>query len=436
MTDSNRTSTLAASDRRHLWHPFTPMESWCDPSREMIVLEKGAGARLWDTEGRTYLDGNASIWTNIHGHSHPRIIKAVTDQMQRLAHSSFLGYTNEPAIRLGERLTGLFPDGTLDRVFYSDDGSTAIECAVKMAIQYWQLEGQPERSTFIAFSGAYHGDTMGAAALGGIDTFHGRFKKLGFPVFHLANADELDQLAPEIRQTVAGVAIEPLIQGAAGMKRWPSGMLSDLRRWCDREGVFLLLDEVMTGFGRTGSLFACEQENVIPDFMALAKGLTGGVLPLAATLTTERVFKAFLGPIEAHKTFYYGHSYCGNAAGCAAALASLDLFDEEATLTHLPEKIATLSACLEALKEACPVVGDTRQCGLIAGIDIVKNRETGEARPWNELTGARICEAARAHGLLTRPIRDTLVFMPPLCITPNEIGEAFTAFVKAIEEVA
>ena len=423
---------LQQSDKAHLWHPFTQMRDWCDPSHEPLVLVEGRGSTLIDAHGREYLDGNSSIWTNIHGHSHPRLVRAIQEQAAKLAHSSFLGFTNEPAIRLAEKLVALFPPETLTRVFYSDDGSTAIEVALKMAVQFHQLTGHPERSRFAAFEHAYHGDTSGAASLGGIAAFQDRFASISFPVVRVANLLELEALDRQTTESLAGIVIEPLIQGAGGMRTWPGGLLRDLREWCDRHGVFLILDEVMTGFGRTGKMFACQQEDVVPDFLALAKGLSGGTMPLAATLTTERVFAAFLGDYAEMKTLFYGHSYCGNPLGCAAALASLEVFEDECTLENLQPKIRQLGELLCDLA-AEPHVGAVRQCGFIAGLDVV--RADGTPYPWQDQTGARICLAARRHGLLTRPIRDTLVLMPPLCFTTEELTRAVAALRSAIREV-
>jgi adenosylmethionine-8-amino-7-oxononanoate aminotransferase len=423
---------LRQADKRHLWHPFTQMRDWCAPEHDPLIIAEGRGSWLMDSDGRRYLDGNSSIWTNIHGHSHPKIVAAVREQAEKLAHSSFLGSTNEPAIRLAEKLTGLFPANTLTRVFYSDDGSTAIEVALKMAVQYRQLTGHPERCRFAAFDHAYHGDTAGAASLGGIAAFQDRFAPISFPVVRVADLAGLQALDAATVSALAGVVIEPLIQGAAGMRTWPRGLLRDLRAWCDRHGVFLILDEVMTGFGRTGQMFACQQEEVVPDFIALAKGLTGGTMPLAATLTTERVFEAFLGDYAEMKTLFYGHSYCGNPLGCAAALASLEVFREERTLDRLGPKICRLGELLCDLA-ADAHVGAVRQCGFIAGIDVVG--PDGSPYPWADQTGARICLAARAHGLLTRPVRDTLVLMPPLCFSEAELEHAVDALRSGIREV-
>ena len=431
----SRDEILRALDKAHLWHPFTQMQAWGAPEHDPLIIDRGEGSHLWDSEGNRYLDGNSSIWTNIHGHRHPVIDAAIREQLEKMAHCSALGFTNEPAIRLAKALVDCFPAETLSRVFFSDDGSTAIECACKMALQFWQLTGHPERHRFVSFDGAYHGDTAGAASLGGIGTFQDRFEKTGFDVLRLPDLDALHELSPETVVTIAGVSIEPLIQGAAGMQLWPEGMLRELRQWCDETGALLIFDEVMTGFGRTGKLFACQHENVLPDFLALAKGLTGGYLPLAATLTTERVFEAFLGTPEEQKTFYYGHSYCANPLGCAAALASLSLFETEQTLSRLEPKRVQLAASLERHFGDHPHVSEIRQVGLIAGIDLVRDRKTGESFPWNELTGARVCVAARNHGILTRPVLDTLVFLPPLCITEEEIEAGVEGLALGLSDV-
>jgi len=428
MIPAMNTADLLAADRAHLWHPFTQMKAWCEPASEPLVLVEGEGAILRDSEGREYLDGNSSIWTNIHGHRHPKITAAIKGQLDRVAHVSFLGSSNAPAIELAEKLTALFPPRTLSRVFYSDDGSTAIEVALKMSLQYWQLIGQPKRTRFLAFDNAYHGDTAGASSLGGVGTFTSRFSAVHFPAQHVADIAALEQIETG---EIAAIIIEPLVQGAAGIRLWPPGMLKELRAWCDTHGVLLICDEVLTGFGRTGRMFACQHEDVLPDFLCLAKGLTGGYLPLAATLTTERIYEAFLGEYHELKTFFYGHSYCGNPPGCAAALASLSVFEEEKTLETLQPKIALLRDLLAGLKES-PHVADIRQCGFIAGIEI--QRSSGEPYPWQEQAGQRVCLAARKHGLLTRPILDTLVLMPPLCTTEAQLRTAVDALQRAVTE--
>ena len=423
------TSELAAGDHRHLWHPFTQQRQWCD--EEPLVIVSGSGAMLTDSNGHSYIDGNSSIWTNIHGHCHPHIANAVSRQIGELDHTSFLGTTHPRAIELAERLVYLLPGTPLPRVFYSDNGSTAVEAALKMSLQYWQQRGHPERRRFAGFLGAYHGDTAGAASLGGIPAFFDRFAGIHFQAEHFSDLESLEAFPhPE---ELAAIIIEPLIQGAAGMRIWPEGMLRKLRAFCDRTGTHLILDEVMTAFGRTGTMFACQQEKIIPDFLCLAKGLTGGVLPLAATLVTEEIYSAFLGTVEERKTFSYGHSYTANPVACAAALASLRIFEEEKTLEKLIPKIAHLKLRLRDLR-AIPSVAEIRQKGLVAGIELMKDPEKSLPFPWQDLTGAKVCKAARKHGLLTRPVLDTIVLMPPLCISPEQIDKAVQALGLAIWE--
>ena len=421
-------------DKAFLWHPFTPMRQWCAPDHEPMMLTKGEGCYLWDQHGNKYLDGNSSIWTNIHGHNHPRINEAIKAQLDRVAHTSFLGFTHTPAIELAKELVFLFPGDSLSKVFYSDNGSTAIEAAVRMALQYWQQNGKPERNRILAFDAAYHGDTLGAASLGGLPVFKGSGNDFGYTVDRVKDMHGLSALPGDVVSGLAAVIIEPLIQGAAGMRVWPHGMLKQLETWCRERDIFLILDEVMTGFGRTGRMFACQQEEVIPDFLCVAKGLTGGYLPLAATLTTRRVYDGFLGEVSEGRTFYYGHSYTGSQLGCAAALASLRIFQEEGTLNQLPAKIEKFTALLETLKEN-PHVLEIRQRGMIAGIEIARRREPQEEYPPGDLMGAKVCLAARKHGLLTRPVVNTLVLMPPLCVRDEELSLMVEALRHAILEV-
>lgn len=425
----SHTENLRALDKAHLWHPFTQMKDWCASEEDPLIIASGKGAFLTDTEGNEYFDGNSSIWTNIHGHCHPTINAAIREQLEQIAHCSALGFSNEPAIRLAERLVQFFPEGTLNRVFFSDDGSTAIECACRMAVQYRHLKGETKRVKIVAFDGAYHGDTVGAASLGGIEVFKDRFATSGYETIHFAEMEALDAMPEEEAQAVNAVIIEPLIQGAAGMKTWPPGMLKRLRKWCDENGAFLILDEVMTGFGRTGKMFACEHEEVVPDFLCLAKGLTGGYMPLAATLTTDAVYEAFLGKYEELKTFFYGHSYCANPLACASALGSLDVFEQEGVLDALPQKIETFRECLESAVAATPAFGAFRQIGLIAGIDLI-NPDTGEPFDWKEETGAGVCHHGRQFGLLTRPVRDTLTLMLPLCVTTEQTKTGVDSLLK------
>ena len=409
--------SLADTDHRYLWHPFTQMKQWL--AEEPVIIAAGEGAVLRDVAGKEYIDANSSIWTNLHGHRHPQITQAIKDQLDRIAHSSFLGLSNVPAIELAERLSKLTG---LPRVFYSDDGSTAMEVALKMAVQYWQHRGQPQRQKFVAFTDAYHGDTIGAVSIGGIHLFHETFKPLTFEVLRAGNIADLKKL---LSDEVAGVCIEPLIQGAAGMRLWPTGMLREVRRLCS--DTLLIADEVMTGFGRTGKMFACEHEGVTPDLMAVAKGLTGGYLPLAATLATEEVFNAFLGEYAEFKTFFHGHTYTGNQLGCAAALANFKVFEDERVLERLQGQIGALRSRLEACRRLSGVV-DVRQCGFISAVEVGPYR-------LEEQMGIRICRALRERGILTRPIGNVIVIMPPYCITEAQLDRIFDALAQSLTAV-
>lgn len=432
---SERTQRWIELDRRHCWHPFTPQSIWGEES-EILMIESGRGVWLTDSLGRRYIDGNSSIWVNIHGHSHPRIIAAMKAQLDKIAHSSFLGFSHGPASELAARLTALFPPDTLTRVFFSDDGSTALESALKLAFQaHIQTPGEENRRRFIAFSNCYHGDTMGAASLGGVGAFFEKFRGFGVEVTHVSSAEELESLPAGECARAAGVVIEPVIQGVNRMTPWPAGMLGRLRSWCDANGVPLIFDEVMTGFGRTGRLFACMHEGVWPDFLCCAKGLTNGCSPMAAVLTTEKIYSAFLGAPEEGRTFHYGHSFTAHPVGCAAALASLDLFEEERTLDKLPPKIALIAELSERLRRENPCVSAVRHTGMIAGMDVCH----ADGSPFlpRERAGERACAAMRPHGLLTRPVvHDTVVFMPPLCIDEEEIRLAFRALDAGIRSLA
>jgi adenosylmethionine---8-amino-7-oxononanoate aminotransferase len=423
------TDELIAADKKFVWHPFTNMREWCAPDHEPLVIVEGKGALLRDSRGRDYIDGNSSIWTNIHGHNHRHINAAIRQQLEDVAHTSFLGFTNPAAIKLARAIVDLFPKETLTRVFYSDDGSTGIEVALRIADQYWRLKNS-RRHQFIAFQNGYHGDTAGAASLGAAAMFQIGGTRWNFPAIQVANFKTLERISATEVAKVAAVVIEPLIQGAAGMKLWPPGTLRAVREWCDRSGALLIVDEVMTGFGRTGRMFAIEHESVIPDLLVLAKGLTGGYLPLAITLSTEELFSKFDGPIGEGKTLAYGHSYSGNALGCAAALASLEVFRAENVLEALQPKIAQMSDELESIRQL-PAVGEVRQCGFIAGIELKEPPETAAANGF----AAKVCLAARERGLLTRPIRNVIVLMPPLCITAVQLTKAIEAIRLSIQEV-
>jgi adenosylmethionine-8-amino-7-oxononanoate aminotransferase len=444
---------LAKRDQRTLWHPFTQMSEWMDG--RPVVIERGEGNYLIDTEGNRYFDGVSSLWVNLYGHDHPRIRAAIHEQLDRLAHSTLLGLASRPSIELAERLTELAPPG-LKRVFFSDSGSTAVEVALKMAFQFWQQKGDPaarERTRFVALKDAYHGDTLGALSAGGIETFHEIFRPLVFDMLRAENAycyrcpyelhhpecnihclESLDGILERHGHEVAAVIVEPLVQAAAGMRLLPHGWLRRVRELCNHHGTLLIVDEVATGFGRTGRMFACEHEGVSPDLMAIAKGITAGFLPLAATLATEEIFNGFLGPVRDNRQFFHGHSYTGNALGCAAALASLDVFEAERVLDRVREVSVHLAHRLEALRQL-PAVGDIRQLGLMVGIELVRNRETKEPFPPGEQVGAQVCMAIRKYGVILRPLGDTVVLMPPLSTRREEIDHLIDALSKCIAQV-
>jgi adenosylmethionine-8-amino-7-oxononanoate aminotransferase len=421
---------LAAADRSYLWHPFTQQRGWA--KEDPVIVERGEGTDLIDVEGNRYIDGVSSLWCNVHGHAHPRIDAAVSEQLGRVAHSTMLGLSHRPAIELARRLVEIAPAG-LTRVFYSDSGSTATEIALKMAFQYWRQRGQ-DRRRFVALDMAYHGDTIGAVSVGGISLFHSLYEPLLFDVVRAAPGDPeaMDRLLGEHAGEVAAVIMEPLVQGAAGMLTHPPGYLRAVRELCDRHGVLLILDEVATGFGRTGRMFACEHEGVAPDLLCLAKGITGGYLPLAATLTSEELYEGFLGEHEEFRTFFHGHTYTGNPLACAAGIATLDVFREERTLERLAGKIDLLAELLEPVA-AHPAVKDVRRCGFMVGIELVEH-------PLPVRIGHRVTLEARRRGAIIRPLGDVVVLMPPLSISPADLrrlveitGEAIDAATAAAE---
>src|SRR5438034_702508 len=404
------------------------MREWCAPDNGPLILVEGRGALLRDSYGREYIDGNSSIWTNIHGHNHPNIHAAIRRQLGRVAHTSFLGFTNPSAIELARAIVDLLPKNSLSRVFYSDDGSTGIEVALRIADQYWRLQ-HSRKHQFVAFRSGYHGDTAGAASLGAMAMFQVGPSHWNFPAIEMPNVKALENLSPAEAAKIAAVVIEPLIQGAAGMRLWPPGTLRAVREWCDRTETLLIVDEVMTGFGRTGRMFGSEHEAVIPDIMVMAKALSGGYLPLAITLITEKLFSAFDGSVAEGKALAYGHSYTGNALACAAAKASLEIFENERVLETLQPKIRHLSATLADL-EKLTGVKEVRQCGFIAGIEMKESPSSAGSN-----LAAAACVEARRYGLLTRPIGNVIVLMPPLCITMDQLTKAVEALGVSIADV-
>ena len=443
-----RNRKLAADDRKYLWHPFTQMKDWED--EEPLIIEKGKGSHLYDVLGNKYIDGVSSLWVSVHGHGKKEIDEAVIAQLKKVAHTTMLGLTHPTAIELAKRLVKITPPG-LDRVFYSDSGSTAVEIALKMAFQYWKQAGEHGRVKFLCLREAYHGDTIGSVSVGGMDLFHDMFRpllfdtvkapapycyrcplELQYPGCRLACADELGRLMSVNRDSLAALVIEPLVMGAAGMLVHPPGYLKKVREHCDTHGILMIADEVATGFGRTGTMFACAQEGVSPDIMCLAKGITGGYLPLAATLTTSRIYEGFLADYSEFRTFFHGHTYTGNPLACAAALASLDLFEKEKTLKNLKGKIALLKERLEKIGRM-PQVGDVRQKGFMVGIELVKDKATKEPYPLPEKRGIRVCSAARKHGVIIRPLGNVIVLMPPLSVSEGELKKLTGAVYKGIE---
>jgi adenosylmethionine---8-amino-7-oxononanoate aminotransferase len=416
----------AKLDRDHLWHPFTQQKGWVE--EEPLMIERAEGAQLIDSEGRRYIDGVSSLWCNVHGHRHAGIDAAVAAQLERVAHSTMLGLSHPGAAELAGRLVELAPPG-LSRVFYSESGSTATEIALKMAFQYQRQRGgqHARRTAFAHLRDAYHGDTIGSVSVGGIDLFYDAYRPLLFKA-HAAepgDAEDLERVLATHEEELAALIVEPLVQGAAGMLVHPPGYLRAARELCDRYGVLLICDEVATGFGRTGTMFACEQEDVSPDLLCLAKGLTGGYLPLAATLASERIYEGFLGEHEEYRTFFHGHTYTGNPLACAAALASIEAFERERTLERLAPKIELLGELLGRV-EAMPAVSEVRRRGTMTGIDL------GEHDPALRL-GHRVTLQARERGAIVRPLGDVVILMPPLSISEAELRRLVEITAAAIE---
>lgn len=440
--------TLVAWDKRYLWHPFTQMQDWL--TEDVVIIERGEGCYLIDAAGNRYIDGTASMWTNIHGHNHPELNTALKAQLDKIAHTTLLGYSNIPAIQLAQKLVEITPAG-LNKVFYSDNGSTAVEIALKMAYQYWQHKGEPQRKLFIHFDNAYHGDTIGAMSVGGIDSFHTTFDSLLFkgirvsaPEMYRSQRDTdasktrwlhaVEDALSENAGQVAGIILEPLIQGAGGMRVAPKGFLKALAELAKRWGTLLIVDEVMTGFGRTGKMWACEHENITPDILCTAKGLAAGYLPLAATLTTDDLYNAFLGEYRDVKTFFHGHTFTGNPLACAVALENIAIFERENLLSQLQPTIEHFKNRLQNFY-ALPHVGDVRVCGLAAGVELMKNPDTHTPYPFEEKMGIRVCKAALTHGAMLRPLVNTIVLMPPLQITISALDTLLDIVYSSIETV-
>ena len=438
--DSEYVTGLIEDDRRFVWHPFTQMRGWGED--EPLIITSGKGAVLQDIHGREYIDGVASIWTNVHGHCREEIDRAVREQLSKVSHTTLLGLANVPSIELARKLAAITPTG-LSRVFYSDNGSTAVEVAVKMAFQYWRQRPDPKpgKTAFVSFTNAYHGDTIGAVSLGRIEVFHEIFDPLLFqtyrayyPYCYRCRYDKsypscglhclcsIQEILERWHEKIAAIVIEPMVQGAGGMIVAPVDFLKRVRELATQYDVILIADEVATGFGRTGKMFACEHAGVSPDLMALGKGLTGGYLPVAATLSCDKVYDAFLGDYSEKKTFFHGHTYTGNPLGCAAALASVELFERDNVLEAVERKAASLAAKLEAFRNISHV-GDVRQLGLMVGIELVRDEGTRQPYDWDERIGAKTVKEARGRGVILRPLGNVIVLMPPFCIDEEQLAQ-------------
>ncbi|MHC4856183.1 MAG: adenosylmethionine--8-amino-7-oxononanoate transaminase, partial [Planctomycetota bacterium] len=424
---NENTKRLIELDKKHLWHPFTQMADWL--AGEPVVIESGEGFYLIDTDGNRYIDGVSSLWCNVHGHRVKKIDDAT--QLDKIAHSTLLGLGQAQSIELAEKLVQIAPAG-LEKVFYSDSGATAVEIAIKMAYQYWQNIGQTEKTKFISLKEAYHGDTIGSVSVGGMDLFHGIFKSLIFETYYAPSPDpyrcegtlaqcaknSLEAIEAVLKRhgdNIAGIVVEPLVQGAAGIIVHPAGFLKGVEALARKYKTLLIVDEVAMGFGRTGKMFACEHEDVQPDLMCMAKGISAGYLPLAATLTTQKIFDAFAESGNIYKTFYHGHTYTGNALGCAAALASLELFEENKILETMPEKIDLISQHFARFAEL-PYVGDARQCGMIGAVELVKDKQTKEPFASDKKIGAKVCARMRPKGAMMRPLGNVIVLMPAVAM--------------------
>ena len=444
-------ATLAAWDRRHLWHPFTQMADWME--EEPLVVAAAEGCTLIDTAGRRYLDGVSSLWCNVHGHRHPRLDTALREQLARVAHTTLLGLGSVPSIELAHALVGVVPPG-LTRVFYSDAGATAVEAALRMALQYHQLRGVPERVRFASLVEGYHGDTLGAVGVGYSETFHRFVEAATRPAVRLtpphvfrwqrgmepeaalaAALTEAEATLAAHAPSLAALIVEPLVQGAAGMWIHPPRYLARLAELARHHGMLLIADEIATGFGRTGTMFACEQAAITPDLLCIAKGLSGGYLPLAATLATEEVFTAFLAPYEDFRAFFHGHTFTGNALACAVALASLRVFAEERTLERLGPTIARLRERLASEIAPLAHTGEVRQQGVMVGIELVAERRERTFYPAAARIGQRVVVAARARGVIVRPLGNVIVLMPPLAISMAELHRLVDVVRDAIAEV-
>lgn len=444
----NRHDELVEKSKNYLWLPFTQMK---DYDANPLIIASGEGVKVKDTEGKEYYDGFSSVWLNVHGHRKKELDEAIRNQLDQIAHSTLLGMTNIPATLLAERLVQLTPAG-LDRVFYSDSGAASVEIALKIAFQYWQNKGISEKSKFITMKNGYHGDTIGAISVGSIDIFHQVYQPLLFNSFKVSypyvyrhpSGDpdicrdeclrELEGMLAQHHHEVAALILEPMMQGAGGMILMPEGYLTGVERLCRKYNVLLIADEVATGFGRTGEMFACNHENVVPDIMTAGKGITGGYLPIAITMTSEEIYQAFYADYTELKTFFHGHSYTGNQLGCAVALANLDLFEQEQIINNVQRKALLIREALQEFTDF-PHVGDIRQIGFMSGLELVQDKQSRQPFPWAERMGYHVTLHMRELGMLSRPMGDTIVFMPPLASTEEELLDMIGIMKQAIRSV-
>ncbi|PID28274.1 MAG: adenosylmethionine--8-amino-7-oxononanoate transaminase [Candidatus Cloacimonadota bacterium] len=445
-----RYKLLKEKSDKNLWYPFSQMQGFVE--EEYPVIESGEGVFLTDVNGKKYIDGVASIWTNVHGHNHPELNKAMKEQIDKISHTTMLGVGNVPAIELAEKLIEITPEN-LTKVFYSDSGSEAVEIALKIAYQYNQQNGKPEKKKFISFKNAYHGDTIGSVSAGGIDLFH---KVYGGLIFETVKADspfsyrlnggmseeetlkfcseQLEEIMKNGAEEIGALVIEPLVQGAGGLIVHPKGFLAKVRELCSKYDILMICDEVAVGFGKTGTLFACEQENVKPDLMAVAKGISAGYLPLAATFVTEKIYRGFLGKYEDFRTFFHGHTFTGNPVACAAALANLELFRKNNVLENVKLRAEQIAKAMKKLADH-PNVGDIRQCGMMVGAELVKDKASKEEFEPALRIGHQVTLEARKNGAIIRPLGNVIILMPPLVINERELETLLNVTVNAICKV-
>jgi adenosylmethionine-8-amino-7-oxononanoate aminotransferase len=436
MSSPARNAAIAARDLAVVWHPCTQMK---DHERlPMIPIAHGSGVWLYDFDGRRYLDGISSWWVNLFGHVNPRINAAVREQLDRLEHVMLAGFTHEPVLELSECLVRLLPAG-LTRCFYADNGSAAVEVAVKMSFHYWQNRGRPRKRRFITLSNSYHGETLGALAVGDVELYKKVYQPLLMDVITVPSPDchlrepgtdwethsrrmfaAMEQALAEHADEVAAVIVEPLVQCAGSMRMYHPVYLSLLRAACDRHGVLLIADEIAVGFGRSGTMFACEQAGIRPDFICLSKGLTGGYLPLSVVVTTEEVYQAFYDDYLQLNAFLHSHSYTGNPLACAAALATLAIFAEDEVIARNRGLAGRMTQATAELADH-PHVAELRQTGMILAIETVKDKASNERYDWRERRGLRAYEYALSHGALLRPIGNVIYLMPPYVIEPDQI---------------